>query len=86
MDTTESHSQVRSTSVVNDVDLPGRGRCRVRRLHGPPNAPTVLEGDHAVCAISPARFLPAMLAALDNVAGRALAVSAGAGRAEPMVA
>jgi 3-oxoadipate enol-lactonase len=45
-----------------------------------------VEGDHAVCATSPARFLPAMLAALDNVAERALAVSVGAGRTEPMVA
>jgi 3-oxoadipate enol-lactonase len=42
MDRTEGHSQVRSASVVNDVDLPERGSCRVRRLHGPPNVPTVL--------------------------------------------
>lgn len=29
-------------STVRDVELPGRGRCRVRQLRGPDDAPTVL--------------------------------------------
>jgi 3-oxoadipate enol-lactonase len=45
-----------------------------------------VDGDHAVCATSPARFLPAVLAALDNVAGQTLASSARASGEESMVA
>jgi 3-oxoadipate enol-lactonase len=45
-----------------------------------------VDADHAVCTISPARFLPALIDALDNVAGRALASPMGAGRAETTAA
>ncbi|HWC37539.1 MAG TPA: alpha/beta hydrolase [Acidimicrobiales bacterium] len=38
----ESPAKPRGCSVVHDVSLPGRARCRVRRLEGPANAPTVV--------------------------------------------
>jgi pimeloyl-ACP methyl ester carboxylesterase len=40
MVTTEPRA--RGSSVVHDVRLPGRGRCRVRHLRGPVGAPTVV--------------------------------------------
>jgi pimeloyl-ACP methyl ester carboxylesterase len=41
-ETTVSQGGVRTTSVVRNVRLPGRGECRVRLLNGPVSAPTVL--------------------------------------------
>jgi 3-oxoadipate enol-lactonase len=45
-----------------------------------------VDGDHAVCAVSPKRFLPALLAALDNVKGRSVTSSVCARDPEPLAA
>jgi hypothetical protein len=45
-----------------------------------------VDGDHAVCATNPKKFLTALLAALHNVAGRSVTSSVCARDLEPLAA